>query len=223
MSCVQHYQLLATGARRAAHDSWLSSGLSPPRSLRESTSITVTMTDWKRILSEVPISHSTETFAYFVHFLCVFWRRSFFRGHVMGQKSLRGMILVSWHQDHHHGPQQLRSHQARCQEWAPPSSPGVTFYFNWGDTRRRRETNISSRCVSPISSINQTLDGQATAERTAPSKLKILKLFMMNFYKIFIVACIKSIWSTGRALNLNQRIEMSIVNEYLIFDSLEAF
>ena len=158
MSCVQHYQLLATGARRAAHDSWLSSGLSPPRSLRESTSITVTMTDWKRILSEVPISHSTETFAYFVHFLCVFWRRSFFRGHVMGQKSLRGMILVTWHHDHHqHGPQQLRSHQARCQEWAPPSSPGVTFYFNWGDTRRRRETNISSRCVSPT---NQTLDRQ---------------------------------------------------------------
>ena len=55
----------------------------------------VTMIDWKRILSEVPISHSTETFAYFVHFLCVFWRRNFFRGYVTGQKSLRGMILVT--------------------------------------------------------------------------------------------------------------------------------
>ena len=90
----------------------------------------VTMIDWKRILSEVPISHSTETFAYFVHFLCVFWRRNFFRGYVTGQKSLRGMILVTQHHDHHHGPQQLCSHQARCQEWAPPFPWGVTFYFN---------------------------------------------------------------------------------------------
>ena len=34
------------------------------------------------------------------------------------------------HHDHHHGPQQLRRHPAGCQEWAPPSPWGVTFYSN---------------------------------------------------------------------------------------------
>ena len=129
------------------------------------------MTDWKWILSDIPISPSPETFAYFVRVLHVFWWRSFSgRGRVMEEwRVIRDVILVSstsWQPQciAMAGPQQLRSHrQVPGVAPLPPLllSPSTV---EWGDIRRRREMNISSARRRPPPSLPSSVTTFRQAE-----------------------------------------------------------
>ena len=139
MSCVfAHVSNIISSWQRwgsAGHESWhVSVQSSPPRNLTESR---VSCRHHDRLeedsVGSSDITLHRDTFAYFVHFLRVFWRRSFSRGHVTGRhkKSLRDMILlvtviltITMA-----GPQQLRSHHQVPGVGPLPLPPCATFIY----------------------------------------------------------------------------------------------
>ena len=142
----------------AGHESWHVSVQSSPEPHRvHKHPSPVVMTDWKRILSEVPISPFTET-----HLLTSYTFSVFSDGGVSPEDMSRVVIRrvsVTWSWSPSSWPSSWRALSSsavttRCQEWPPPSA-SVCHLYIFSEETSEEERDKYFIVAKRISSRNQ--------------------------------------------------------------------
>ena len=153
------YPILSAPGNGGVCWSWVMSRLSPvlPGAYQSPECPVVVMTDWKRILSEVPISPFTET-----HLLTSYTFSVFSDGGVSPEDMSRVVIRrvsVTWSWSPSSWPSSWRALSSsavttRCQEWPPPSA-SVCHLYIFSEETSEEERDKYFIVAKRISSRNQ--------------------------------------------------------------------